>query len=82
MTILIEALLVAQATTLTPNPPVPSSTTTPKEKPICHLEDVGQTRIAQRICHTKAEWDQIERQSQDDFSSNMSKQNNPGNKPE
>jgi hypothetical protein len=54
----------------------------PKDKLICHMEDIGQTRIAQRICHTKAQWDQIERETEDDVSANKNKQNDTGNPPE
>jgi hypothetical protein len=83
MMILFQALLLAQAVTAGPA----VSTTTPaasaaKEKLICHMEVTGETRIAQRVCHTKAEWEQIERQSEEDFGSNMNKQNNTGNTPE
>ena len=46
------------------------------------MEDIGQTRIAQRICHTKAQWDQIERETEDDVSANKNKQNDTGNPPE
>ena len=80
---LVHALLLAQAVTAIPASPAPAAAPPPaKEKLICHLEDVGQTRIAQRICHTKAEWDQVERQTEDDFKTNMGKQNDTGNSPE
>jgi Spy/CpxP family protein refolding chaperone len=83
MTILIQALLIAQATTVSPSPAAAaSSAQVPKEKLICHMEDIGQTRIAQRICHTKAQWDQIERETEDDVSANKNKQNDTGNPPE
>ena len=77
-------LLFAPAAAAATSPP-PAQTPPPApaaEKMICHLEDVGQTRIAQRICHTKAEWDQIERQTEDDVQSNRNRQNDTGNSPE
>ena len=83
MTMLIQALLIAQAATAAgPPSPAASAVAAPKEKLVCHLENVGQSRIAQRICHTKAEWDQIERETEDDVQSNKNRQNDTGNPPE
>ena len=80
---LIELLFLAQATTASAQ--TPTSTPAPKppeQKMICHFEQIGASRINQRICHTKDEWDQIERAAEDSFKDNMSKQNNAGNTPE
>ncbi|HEX6784014.1 MAG TPA: hypothetical protein VF098_05095 [Sphingomicrobium sp.] len=75
-------LFVQAASTPAADPASAAKAAPPAEKLICHYEQLGESRIAQKICHTKAEWEQLERQSQDDFSSNMNKQNNPGNSPE
>jgi len=84
MTMLIQVLFLAQMA-IAPSA-LPTTTTAaataPKDKLICHMEDIGQTRIAQRICHTKAQWDQIERETEDDVSANKNKQNDTGNPPE
>ena len=81
---LIQVLLLAQMASA-PSA-LPTTTTAaaapPKDKLICHMEDIGQTRIAQRICHNKAQWDQIERETEDDVSANKNKQNDTGNPPE
>jgi len=81
---LIQVLFLAQMA-IAPSA-LPTTTTAaaapPKDKLICHMEDIGQTRIAQRICHTKAQWDQIERETEDDVSANKNKQNDTGNPPE
>jgi hypothetical protein len=79
---LLQLVILAQTSAGPPATPLASPTSPPAQKLICHFEDVGQTRIQQRICHTKAEWEQVERQAEDDFKTNMNKQNNPGNKPE
>jgi hypothetical protein len=59
--------------------PAPANT---DQKVVCHSEYVLDSRIMQRICHTKAEWDQIEHDTQQSFKDNMGKHNDPGNSPE
>jgi predicted secreted protein len=80
---LIELLLLAQASAATAQTPASAPAPKPHEqKMICHFEQIGASRISQRICHTKDEWDQIERAAEDSFKDNMGKQNNAGNTPE
>jgi len=79
MGLLLLAQAVAAPAAVSAQAPAPPSD---QEKLICHSELVGASRIAQRICRTKAEWDRIERQSEDEFRTSMNKQNNPGNSPE
>jgi hypothetical protein len=81
--ILIQLLLAAQVATAPPSRPAQApASDSADEKLVCHLETNGASRIAERICHTKAEWAEIERQTEEDFKSNMGKQNDPGNSPQ
>jgi predicted secreted protein len=72
---LIGLLVLAQAAAAPAATPPQTAATAPpaQQKLICHLETDGPSRIPQRICHTKAEWDQIERDSQQSFDDNMAK---------
>lgn len=53
----------------------------PKEKMICHSEPVTGSRTqVNRICHTKAEWDEIAQQARRDIN-NLDRNANAGNGP-
>ena len=78
-------LLIAQVPGAVAPASMPAQVPSPpaaEQKLICHSETVGQSRIAQRICRTKTEWDQIERQTEEDVSNNVNKNFNTGNTPE
>jgi Spy/CpxP family protein refolding chaperone len=50
------------------------------EKVVCKSEQVTGTRFASHVCHTKHEWDQIEKDSQDELANQQSQSyRNPGN---
>jgi predicted secreted protein len=82
--LLINLLFIAQAPGATPPAPTPAQAPAPpavEHKVICHSEIVGQSRIAQRICHTKAEWDEIGREAEENFKYNVNR-HTQGNNPE
>ena len=68
---LISILILAQAQAAAVPQPVQQP---PAEKPICRMQEPQGSRIPVRVCHTKAEWDQIARESQDSFTTVMGKQ--------
>jgi len=50
------------------------------EKVVCKSEQVTGTRFASHVCHTKHEWDQIEKDSQDELANQQSQSyRNPSN---
>jgi len=78
---LMGLILLAQASSA---PAVPAQAPSPpaaQEKLVCHLETNGPTRIPERICRTKAEWAEIERQTQEDMNNNVNR-HTQGNNPE
>ena len=77
---LIGLLFLVQASSVPAT--TPAQAPAPDQKVVCHSEYVLDSRIMQRICHTKAEWDQIEHDSQKSFKDSMGKHVEPGNSPE
>lgn len=78
----IGLLLLAQASSAAPGTPAQSpAQPQADQKLICHLETIGASRIPQRICHTKAEWAEIERQTEEDVRDNVNR-HTQGNNPE
>jgi Spy/CpxP family protein refolding chaperone len=57
-----------------------ASVTGDDEKVVCKSEQVTGTRFATHVCHTKHEWDQIEKDSQDELANQQSQSyRNPTN---
>jgi len=78
---LMELLLLVQASTPPAVPAQAPAPPPPQEKLVCHLDTIGASRIPQRICHTKAEWAEIERQTEQDVRDNGNR-HTQGNNPE
>lgn len=79
---LIGLLVLAQASSIPPTTPAQAPTPPQADqKLICHLETIGASRIPQRICHTKAEWADLERQTEQDIRDNVNR-HTQGNNPE
>lgn len=78
---LMGLLLLAQASGAAAVPAQAPAPPPPQEKLVCHLDTNGPTRIPQRICHTKAEWAEIERQTEQDMQYNVNR-HTQGNNPE
>ncbi|MFL6721454.1 MAG: hypothetical protein ACJ8FT_06585 [Sphingomonas sp.] len=74
--------LAALAQTAATPPAQQPETKPPEEKVICHIENIGASRIGQRVCRTKAEWAKLERDTEQQVQDNFNKMNNPGNTPE
>jgi predicted secreted protein len=84
MMMLTGLLLLAQASTAMAPASTPAEAAAPpaaEQKLICHSETIGASRIPQRICRTKSEWDQIERQAEEDYKYNVNRNFNTGNSP-
>jgi len=69
---LLSLIFLAQASTATVSPQATPEAT--DNKPVCRSVMPKGSRIPERVCHTKAEWDQLARESQDNFTSVMNKQ--------
>lgn len=61
--IVTTVLMFATANPAPPPAPPPAKTESDQERVICRSETVG-TRFKKRVCHTKAEWEQIAKDSQ------------------
>lgn len=72
----VVALLLA-AQTETPAPPAKPA----KAAKICKTVKITGTRVnARRMCATKAEWDRIARETEDDIRSSQNQSTQPGNR--
>ena len=60
-------LLLLMAAAASQPAPAPAAKKDDSAKIICHIESSASSRIPDRVCHTKAEWEQMEKDTRDDI---------------